>query len=104
MRPTRPCTATTSSLSEFEPLVPSPLLIPHVRNPGGRGGRRVTAGRLGEDWALAVNDAVTAYGSPVALVHAFNAALRGAGRAGLTSRPEPIPLTVDALQVAARAL
>ena len=91
-------------MSEFAPLVASPLLIPHVRNPGGQGGRRITAGRLDGDWALKVDDAVTTYGSPVALVHAFNGALRDAGRAGLTSRPEPVPLTLDALRAAEQAL
>jgi hypothetical protein len=91
-------------LSEFEALVASPLLIPHVRNPGGKGGRRITAGTVGGEWALRVNDAVTTYGSPVALVHAFNAALRDAARAGLTSRPEPVELTVDALRAAEQAL
>jgi hypothetical protein len=91
-------------LSEFEPLVASPLLIPHVRNPGGQGGRRITAGRLDGEWALAVDESVTEYGSPLALVHAFNAALRDAGRVGLTSRPEPIELTVDALRAAEQAL
>jgi len=88
----------------FAPVVASPLLIPHVRNPGGRGGRRITAGRLDGSWALEVNGAVTTYGSPVALVHAFNAALRDAARAGLTSRPEPVELTVDALRAAEQAL
>ena len=92
------------SESEFAPLVASPLLIPHVRNPGGRGGRRITAGLLDGEWALEVNGAVTRYGSDVALVHAFNAALRDAERAGLTSRPEPVALTLDALRVAEQAL
>jgi hypothetical protein len=87
-------------LSEFEPLVASPLLIPHVRNPGGRGGRRITAGRRDGEWALDVNGAVTEYGSALALVHAFNAAVRAAAHAGLTSRPEPVPLTLDALRAA----
>ena len=87
-------------MSEFDPLVASPLLIAHVRNPGGCGGRRITAGRRDGEWALQVNDAVTTYGSPVALVHAFNGALRDAERAGFTSRPEPVPLTLDALRAA----
>ena len=91
-------------MSEFAPLVASPLLIPHVRNPGVRGGRRIAAGRLDGEWALQVNDAVTTYGSPVALVHAFNEALRNAGRVGLTSRPEAVKLTVDALRAAEQAL
>ena len=47
-----------------------------------------------------MNGSVTVYGSPLALVHAFNAALRDAQRAGLTSRPEPVPLTLDALRAA----
>ncbi len=75
----------------------SPLLIGHVRNAGGKGGRRITAGTVDGEWALAVNGAVTEYGSPLALVHAFNGALRDAERAGLTSRPEPVPLTLHAL-------
>jgi hypothetical protein len=87
-------------LSEFAPLVASPLLVPHVRNPGGQGGRRISAGTVGGDWALQVDDAVTGYGSPMALVHAFNGALRDAARAGLTSRPEPVPLSLDALRAA----
>ena len=82
----------------FAPLVASPLLIPHVRNPGGKGGRRITAGTVDGEWALEVDGSVTEYGSPLALVHAFNAALRDAQRVGLTSRPEPVPLTLDALR------
>lgn len=94
----------------FVAVVASPLLIAHVRNPGGQGGRRITAGRLDGDWALMVatgggrEPSVTPYASESALVHAYNAALRDARRAGLTSRPEPVALTVDALRAAEQAL
>jgi hypothetical protein len=70
------------SESGFAPLVALPLLIPHVRDPGGRGGRRITAGRL----------------------DGSNAALRDAGRAGLTSRPVPAALILHARRSADRAL
>jgi hypothetical protein len=43
------------------------------------------------------------YADATALVHAFNAELRRAGRDGLTSRPEPAPLSIAALQAAERA-
>ena len=91
-------------MSEFAPLVPSPLLIPHVRNPGGKGGRRIIAGTVAGEWALQVDGSITEYGSPLALVHAFNAALRDARRAGLTSRPEPVLLTLDALRGAGESI
>jgi hypothetical protein len=81
-------------------LVASPLLIPHVRNPGGAGGRRLRV--LGEDggFALVVEDHGRApsrrwYGDPLALVHAYNDELRRAARGGLTSRPEAAPLSVE---------
>ena len=94
----------------FTALVASPLLIPHVRTPGGRGGRRICAGTLDGDWALQVATgggrmpSVTPYATPLALVHAYNAALRDARRAGLTSAPEPVQLTLDALRAAGAEL
>jgi hypothetical protein len=81
----------------FEILASSPLLIPHVRNPGGKGGRRIHAGRVGDDFAVRVDSSgktpsLTVYGSADAAVHAFNAELERAGRDGLQSNPEPVPL------------
>ena len=57
-------------MSEFDPLVASPLLIAHVRNPGGRGGRRITAGRLDGEWGIQYNYAYTTTGTPLANVNA----------------------------------
>ena len=97
---------------EVEVLVRSPLLIARVRNPGGAGGRRLEAGvTSGRDdgeraWALIEHrgggrlPSQTLYATPQALVHAYNAALRDAERAGLASRPEAVALTIDALRLA----
>lgn len=89
----------------FVALVASPLLIEHVRNPGGRGGRRICAGTQDGAWALQVatgrvRASVTSYATPLALVHAYDDVLRAARRAALTSAPEPAPLTLDALRAA----
>jgi hypothetical protein len=92
----------------FTSLVASPLLIPHVRHPGGAGGRRVQAGIDGDGaFAVLVQDgrragSAVAYGSAASAAQAFNAELLRARRAGLTSRPEPAPLSERAL-VRARA-
>jgi hypothetical protein len=94
----------------FTSLVRSPLLIPRVRNPGGVGGRRLEAGLAASGdapraWALREERSgrrasLTLFDSPIALVHAYNAALRAAARAGMASRPEATPLTLDALRSA----
>ena len=82
-------------------LVASPLLVPHVAQPGRRGraaaagparGRRLRPGRRGPRRAPSRRW----YGEPPALVHAYNDELRRAARGGLTSRPEPAPLSVEA--------
>jgi hypothetical protein len=80
----------------FEVLARSPLLIPHVRNPGGKGGRRIEAGLLDGEYAVRVlpGGSPTLYGSAQAAVHAFNAELERARRDGLTSSPEPVALRV----------
>lgn len=76
-------------------LATSPLLIPHVRNPGGKGGRRIYAGRVDGEYAVRVEPGgTTVYGSPLAAVHAFNAEVERARRDGLTSHPEPVALRV----------
>jgi hypothetical protein len=93
----------------FTSLVASPLLIPHVRSPGGAGGRRVHAG-LDADRAFAVlvhdgrrPGSPVAYGSEAAAAQAFNAEVERARRAGLTSRPEPVALSGRALREARAA-
>lgn len=95
----------------FAPLCASPLLIARVRSAGGAGGRRVTAGVRVEPAAFAVliegpGDAwsLTAYGSATACAHAFNDALRVAGRAGLGASPEPVPVSAERLLTLAAAL
>jgi hypothetical protein len=80
-------------------LVASPLLVPHVRSAGGAGGRRPRVVPQDGGFALMVEDHGKApsrrwYGDALALVHAYNDELRRAARAGLTSRPQPAPLSV----------
>ena len=83
-------------------LVASPLLVPHVRSPGGAGGRRLRVVREDGGFVLVVEDHGRApsrrwYGEPPALVHAYNDELRRAARGGLTSRPAPAPLSARGL-------
>lgn len=85
-------------------LFESPLLIPRrARSGGGVGGRRVVVEAAGEGYVVRVEGSA-ARGDHVAgalqAVQAFNHALRDAARAGLTSRPEPVELTVAALEAA----
>ena len=93
--------------ARFAVLVRSPLLIPRVRNPGGSGGWRVSAGVLVEEPAFAVLIAisgkapsVTAYSSALACAHAFCDGLRAAARAAMAARPEPQNLTAAELVAA----
>ena len=93
----------------FRTLVASPLLIPHVRNPGGRGGRRVRAGvDAAGAFAVVVEDGrgtgdPRAYGSALAAAQGFNAELDRARRDGLASSPEAVPLTEATLLAALEA-
>ncbi len=95
----------------FAPLVRSPLVIPRVRNPGGAGGRRISAG-VERDGAPAFAVLVegdgrascTRYGELVACAHAFNEALAAAERQGLRSRPAAQPVTAGELLAAGARL
>lgn len=95
----------------FHPVVESPLLIARgARSGGGSGGLRVSAGWIaGEGLVVVVEGAgrptrLQAYGSEVAVAHAFNDEVRRAERSGLTSRPEPVELSADAFSRALAAL
>ena len=96
----------SGAAGRFVALVSSPLLIGHVRNPGGTGGRRVHAGLDAEgSFAVAVQDgrglgAPRAYGSALAAAQGFNAELDRARRDGLASSPEPAALSEAALLAA----
>jgi hypothetical protein len=88
-------------------LFESPLLIARrARSGGGVGGRRILVEAAGDGYVVRVEGSGAredhAAGALQA-VQAFNHALRDAGRAGLTSRPEPVALTVPALEAARRA-
>lgn len=88
-------------------LVSSPLLIPHVRSPGGSGGRRIRAGLAddrdgGQAFALAVEaggrqPSLRLFGSALACAHAFNDELRRADRDGLHASPPAQTLSEQAL-------
>jgi len=88
----------------FTPIVDSPLLIAHVRGPGGTGGRRIRAGLQVDPPAFAVlvewsgrRPSLTAYGSAEACAQAFNDELRRAARDGLGSMPEPARASAELL-------
>ena len=88
-------------------LVESPLLIARrARSGGGVGGRRIVVEAVGDGYVVRVEGSGAredhAAGALQA-VQAFNHALRDAARAGLTARPEPVELTVAALDAARRA-
>jgi hypothetical protein len=91
-------------------LLTSPLLVARrARSSGGAGGRRLRVAAAGDGgYELVVEDhgrapSARRYADAAAVVHAFNAELRRAARAGLTSRPEPAALSVAALRAAERA-
>ena len=90
-------------------VVTSPLLIRHVRGPGGAGGRRLRVLLTGDgalDLVVEAGDGrrwVTRFGTEIAVVHAYNTELRRAGRDGLASRPEATPLSLDGLRAAIAA-
>ena len=84
------------------------LAAAHPARPEPGRGRRAPAARPGEDggFALVVEDHGRTpsrrwYGDPLALVHAYNDELRRAARGGLTSRPEPAPLSVEGFRALA---
>jgi hypothetical protein len=88
-------------------LFESPLLIARrARSGGGVGGRRIVVEAVGDGYVVRVEGAGAredhAAGALQA-VQAFNHALRDAARAGLTALPEPVELTVAALDAARRA-
>ena len=106
-----PVTATADGTS-FAALVRSPLLIGHVRSPGGAGGRRVSAGiALGDEPAFAVlvegggSTALSRYGNAVACAYAFADELRRASHDGLAARPAARPvMPAELLATGARLL
>lgn len=98
--------------ARFTALLASPLLIPHVRSAGGRGGRRVTAGMVVADqaaFAVLVEDSdhqpsLSITGNATACAHAFAEQLRRAGRAGLSAEPPAVAPDGAALVAAGAAL
>lgn len=88
------------------PLVRSPLLIGRgARSAGGSAGRRVELFAVADGYRVRTSGDVerdALAGDPLSAVQHFNQAVREAARAGLTSAPEPTPLTIDALVRAER--
>lgn len=92
-------------------LFESPLLIARgARSGGGSGGRRISVELRDAQYVVVISGSgpgpapgERAVAGTLQAVQAYNQALRESGRAGLTSRPEPVALSVDALDAARAA-
>ena len=83
----------------MRPILESPLLIPRVRSPGGAGGVRVELLADDEGGFLIRADGREHHaGTALAAAQMFNDEVRSARRRGLTSRPEPVVLSAEAVQ------